>query len=152
MLCVWTNAAVSLCGRTQWTNWSRKPTWLCWWEPTAGEISSSKPSQWAQVGSPESCVWTSELWFSCFLWPFGLITCEILRNHVRVCVRWNEKWWNPLFLTDESDQMGDMLGTFGSDGMWLFCLCNHRRELLDRNLLLQILPHPISPGISFRWA
>lgn len=36
---------------------------------------------------------------------------------MRVCVRWNEKWRNPLFLTDESEQMGDMLGTFGSDGM-----------------------------------
>lgn len=130
VLCVWTNVAVSLSGRTQWTNWSRKPTWLCWWEPTAGEISSSKPSLWAQVGSPESCVLTLYLLLSCFLWSLGLTACENFRNGVRVCVCWNEKWWNPLFLTDERDQMADMLGTLVLIECELFCLCNHHRAEL----------------------
>ena len=123
-----TNAAVSPSGRTQWTNWSRKPTWLCWWEPTAGEISSSKPSLWAQVGSPESCVFTLHLLFFFLL---SVVFCPhymwFSRNHVSVCVCWNENRWNPLLRTDERDQMGEMLGTFGSEGMWFFCLHNHRR-------------------------
>lgn len=56
---------------------------------------------------------TLQLGFSSFPRSFGLRTCKNFRN--LVC--WNEKRRNPLFLTDERDQMGDMLGTFGSYGM-----------------------------------